>query len=400
MKYKLTLFSLYLLLFAQSSDAGSIFSRSGIGLIRYGAGASTFGMGGIGITGINQNTLPYLNPAGLAFFNLTRFEGSFSYENAAVDFPDDEARFVRAVFNSFQAVFPVKSGYSLGVGLQPYSDVSFTLSRSVEFSEETATETLSGSGGLQRGFIQFGGRLASWLAAGAALDVYFGNIRKTWRVFFAEGSAYANTRVQMSSYLAGVGAHTGILVRVARWLETGAVVYFPATLERRLKVTPTFNTGDVMAEVSGHVRLPLSWGYGVTFEPNPRFQAGIELFFQRWSDVDPDEFFSIQPVNTSRIASGLSYLPSTDPLAGFFSHLIYKLGFNTTTLPYTDGTNEQIRETVFGLGVGIPFNFNISRLDLGIEYGWRGDIDRQGAKETVLRMVVGITGGEKWFVRR
>ncbi|MFQ5486719.1 MAG: hypothetical protein ACE5DO_15500, partial [Desulfobacterales bacterium] len=67
-----------------NSPAGSIFSRRGIGILRYGVSTMAVGMGGIGIANANRNTLPYLNPAGLSFFDLTRFEGSFYFENADV----------------------------------------------------------------------------------------------------------------------------------------------------------------------------------------------------------------------------------------------------------------------------------------------------------------------------
>jgi hypothetical protein len=388
---------LLLMLCANHAFASSIFSRRSIGLLRYSPSTISMGMGGVGIATISSSALPYLNPAGLSSFNLTRFEGSFYFENADVSFSGDEARFSRATFNSFQAVFPIKTGYALGIGLIPFSDVSYKISRDVDFPETSAVESISGTGGLERGFIQLGGRIGNWLAFGAGFDVYFGRIERTWRLIF-DSSEYNHSIDEISSYIDGVGGHAGFIFKLGKYVDAGTVFYFPASLKAETKTK--FNFNDESEKKMSTVKLPFSHGYGVNFNPNSRFQAGFDLFFQSWSAISPEEFFASKTDDTYRLGMGVSYKPSNDPLAGFFSKITYRMGFHTSTLPYLTGNDEQLRESLFSFGFSLPFNFNISKIDFGMEYGIRGSIDINGAEETVFRFVIGVTGGERWFVRR
>lgn len=388
---------LLLMLCANHAIAGSIFSRRGIGLLRYSPNTIAMGMGGVGIASISNSALPYLNPASLSSFNLTRFEGSLYFENADVSFSGDEARFSRATFNSFQIVFPIKSGYGLGIGLQPYSEVSYKLSRDVDFPETSAVESINGTGGLERGFIQLGGRVGNWLAFGAGFDVYFGRIERTWRLIF-DSSEYNNSVDEVSSYINGVGGNVGLIFKLGKYVDAGAVFYFPANLENETKTK--FNFEDESEKRRSTVNLPFSHGYGINFIPNSRFQAGFDLFFQSWSAISPEEFLASKTDDTYRLGLGVSYKPSNDPLSGFFSKLTYRMGFHTSTLPYLTENDEKLRESLFSFGFSIPFNFNISNLDFGMEYGKRGSIDLGGAEETVFRFIIGVTGGEKWFIRR
>lgn len=396
-KFIAAFFFLLLLLSYGSSLAGSIFSRSGIGLPRYGISTMAIGMGGIGMANANRNTLPYLNPAGLSFIDLTRFEGSFYFENADVTFSGDEARFSRATFNSFQVVFPVKNGFGLGIGLLPFSTASYKFSRTVDFDESSALESLTGSGGLERGFIQVGGKISNWLAIGAGFDVYFGRLEKTWRLIF-DNPEYTSSIDEISSYIDGIGGHAGLFLNIGKYVDAGAVFYFPTTLEAETKTI--FRFGEQTERQISNVKVPFSHGYGLTIVPNARFQAGVDLFLQSWSGIEPEDFLATQTENTFRLGFGISYQPSNALLAGFFSRMTYRLGFNTSTLPYVSNSGEQLRENLLAFGFSVPFNFNISKIDFGFEYGKRGSLDVHNAEETVFRFVVGITGGEKWFVRR
>ena len=50
-------------------------------------------------------------------------------------------------------------------------------------------------------------------------------------------------------------------------------------------------------------------------------------------------------------------------------------------------------------GLGFPFHNNGGRVDLAIEYGFRGDLETTLYKEKLLRISASISGGELWFQR-
>lgn len=380
----------------QTAAASSIFSRTGVGIIRYNPGAMAMGMGGVGLADANVLSIPHLNPAGLSFTSLTRFEGSFLFENTDVTFSADDARFAKATFNTFRVIFPVKSGFGLGLGLEPFSDVAYKLVRPVEYEGNSGAESLTGSGGLQHGFIELGGKITNWLRVGASFDAYFGRIENTWRLIFDDPSFNPSVD-ETSTYIDGIGGHVGLILQLGKHVDAGAVFYFPTTLTAETQ--RVFQFGDQTEKQVSDLKLPFAHGYGLTITPYARFQAGVDLFLQSWSDIQPDEFLSVAVDNTYRLGVGLAYTPSTEFLAGFLSRLTYRAGFNTSTLPYLNANGDQIHENLVSFGLGVPFNFGVSKIDFGFEYGKRGSLEKFGAEEKIFRFVLTVTGGERWFLR-
>ncbi|RMD94657.1 MAG: hypothetical protein D6814_14260 [Calditrichaeota bacterium] len=376
--------------------ADSIFSQQGIGLNRYYTSVASVGMGGAGIASFNPFTLHYMNPAALSFFKLTRFDGSMLIENINVKLPNQTGRFANSNFNSIQVAIPLKTGYAIGFGLQPYSLVAFELSGPVETPAYRAMQTLEGSGSVTRGFLRFGGRIGKNFAYGLGMDVYFGRIQRTWRLNF-ETSGFRNTRDQVSSYIRGLSGHIGVIAKLSAKLNAGAVVYFPATLDYTTDITLVFGPRTDMTE--GKVKLPLSHGYGINYHPSNKWQLVADVFLQSWGDIAPEDIFNAQTANTVVGAVGAEYTPTLDQTKFLIKRMSYRVGFRTRKLPYLDTNGEAVHENVFTFGVTLPYYFYRSKIDFGFEVGKRGSLSKNTAEETIFRMVVGFTSGEKWFKR-
>ncbi len=390
-----------LLISASSASASSIYSRFGIGLVQHFSLSRTIGMGGVGIATLSSSALPYMNSAALPYITGTRFDGSLRYENANINFPNNEGSLANASFNSFQVVFPVKKGYGLGIGLQPYSVVSFRISQEVEFpgSTSTATESLTGIGGLQRGFVHFGGTLGKHFSYGAGMNVFFGGVEKTWRVIPTDDS-FSPTRDITNSHIRGLGWNTGLVFRANNHISLGAVFQFPTSLGTRTRVE--YATGRITPEVTSDTKLPFSHGYGFYLVPTTKWRFGGEVYLQNWSDVESQEIFESTTVNTRRISAGFGYTPSNKPFSGFFERMTYSAGLILAKLPYTEtgASVNEIQERLLTLGMAVPFNANRGKLDFGIAIGKRGSLDKNSAEETIFQFTAAVTGGEIWFIRR
>lgn len=384
---------------AVSLLAGSLFSRNGIGLPLYYAGSHSIGMGGIGIAAVSPLSPAYLNPAAVSLTGMTRFDASYVFENADVTVAASEAgSFENAFFNSFQIILPIKAEtIGLGIGLQPYSVASYQASASAEVNGQPATQTLTGSGGLQRGFLQLGVRPTKWLAVGAGANIYWGRVNRTWR-FVYSSTSFAPTVDEISNHMSGLGAFAGVLININDKVSLGAIAHAPTTLDTETRkryffVRPT----DV---TDSETKLPFSHGYGVAFTPNPRFTLSGELFMQSWGSIDAKEMFSAATTNSMRAAAGIAFTPSTDVFAGFFSRMTYRLGGALYTLPYLSSNGEEVKEQLFSFGIGVPFNRQVGKLDMGLEFGKRGSLSDNGTEESLVRFTLALTGGERWFMTR
>ena len=58
-----------------------------------------------------------------------------------------------------------------------------------------------------------------------------------------------------------------------------------------------------------------------------------------------------------------------------------------------------ISEYIGTAGMGIPFYGGYGRIDFGIGYGKRGELESNRVEESFIQFFLTITGGEKWFVR-
>ncbi|KAA3618161.1 MAG: hypothetical protein DWQ05_08980 [Calditrichaeota bacterium] len=373
-------------------QANSLYSRFGIGILRPYAGASYFGQGNIGIASYSPIALQYLNPASLAFLKRTRFEGSFLYEQADVKIGSAEGKFSDSGFNTLHIGIPMTRGYALSFGLMPYSIISNNYEDIVEGSYRSE---LVGTGGLERAFLRLSGQIGKRFSYGAGLDVYFGRLERTWRVFYDDAS-YVRTEDITSTTAIGMGGHAGILLQVSEKISLGAVMTAPATLSTKRQEDYVFRTENSIIE--GEMKLPFIQGYGVNYRPNEKVTVLADFEAGNWGSLDKDDILGAETTNTTRYGIGLEYAPSRKLYASLLKKMSYRIGFNAGNLPYLlDG--KKIDEKFFTAGLTLPYNAFNSQLEIGMEYGKRGSQSEIGSEETVFRFVFGIASGEKWFNR-
>ena len=86
-----------------------------------------------------------------------------------------------------------------------------------------------------------------------------------------------------------------------------------------------------------------------------------------------------------------------------------KVGSFTTIKVDYQGTQKstQLSEYAFSLGAGFPVGRSYvpgtrtaSMINVGLEYGQRGTIDNGLIKENFIRVRVGFTINDEWFIKR
>jgi hypothetical protein len=131
---------------ADSSLAGSVYSRHGIGLLYYRDGVRAAGMGGIGLAIPDSVSITFLIPLH-GVLTLTRFQGDFLYERSSIDLNRASGLFHDANVNSFSLAVPIKRGYVVAFGVQPYSRSEYEFYKSGNDSTKLYVENLKAAAG-------------------------------------------------------------------------------------------------------------------------------------------------------------------------------------------------------------------------------------------------------------
>ncbi len=385
---------LLLVMFSGSAFAQSIYSRHGIGLLRYRDGVRSIGMGGIGLAGTDSVYAYFLNPATMGKLNLTRIQGDFLYERASIDLPGTNGLFHDANINSLSLAFPVKRGYVFAFGVQPYSRSEFEFNQNKGDSAASYVEILRGTGGLNEFYLAFAGTFGT-VRAGLTADFYFGRINRVWRVNFTS-ETLRNTEDVTNNHVTGFGLHLGAQTQLGKW-SLGAAAGLPTRLSVGAELTTI--TGFTSDTSESKLKLPLWWGLGVGYAPNRHWLLGADWRTQRWSTVKPEEFFGARGVDSFDLGFGVEATPSVEALAGYFKRLSYRVGGAFRQLPYEEPAGKKIHEWTATFGLGLPFTGGYNRIDLALEIGKRGSLSSNVAEEKIVMIRAAIVGSERWFQR-
>jgi len=383
---------------AGSVEAGSIYSRFGIGVPRYYVSARAFAMGGAGVAVASNTSLNYINPAALSYFTVTMIDASALSEKTDVRVPNaNKGEFSNTIFNGFMALVPLQGGLVVSLGMQPYSFVSYDFSSPLVTDNFQATQSLIGEGSLTRGFLKLGVGITHWLRLGVGADFYLGRIKRTWR-FFYDTPGYEASRDAISSSIQGMSGHAGVLLDFGKRLKVGATIMLPANLRSTTEIRYIF--GETEEVSSNAVGLPFGQVYGIAYAPIANLEIVADYSMQSWGSIAPEKMFGASMVNTSQAAVGFEILPTLKRSVPFYKRMRYRAGAKISKLPYLDIQGEEVNERFLTFGFSFPHAPNRSVLDFGFEFGKRGKSSMNAAEESIFRVVASITSGEKWFVRR
>jgi hypothetical protein len=379
----------------ESSFAGSIFSRRGIGLLATRDNVRAIGMGGVGIALGDSISFYFFNPAGMSRVNFTRVQGEFRYERASIDLAGinrGEALLSDANVNSFALAIPLEPGTVLAFGVRPYSNTDFQ-SGNID-SNRTYVETLSSVGGVSELYLTFAKKFGAW-RVGATTDFYFGRINRIWELSYFS-SEYQNSEDISNHHFSGIGLHGGVQTQFGPW-HVGTAMGMPIelTVKNELHTLSGYNSEITKSSL----KLPFWLATGIGLAPNRHWLFSADFRQQRWSFVNPQDLFGDQGVDSYELGLGAEVIPSFDPLAGFFKRMHLRVGGNFQQLPYEEPAGKKVRQWTMNLGLGLPFGGGYNRIDFAVGWGQRGSLSENLVKEDIVFFHASIVGSERWFQR-
>lgn len=390
--------------FTQNS---STYSRLGLGDIEYSYSARRLGMGQLGVSIADEDFINSLNPAGWYKLSKTRIEFGLYYNGMFLSDNNKSSYFAETEFSGFTVAFPVSRLYGIGIaaGLVPFSNVSYDVEQTFNIDDPYKL-TYQGSGGLTKLFVGTSYKLPFNLVVGTSLDYYFGNLKYKSRIEFTESSA-SYAEYENIYRPEGVGVTFGFISPDISFsadsnsitdFRFGGSISYVGSIDLDTVLTSLSSTSsDTISHGKTKADVPIRLSLGVNAVFNKEYLLSLDYTYQPWSDYKIGGINQPGLRNSHKISVGFEYKP-IEELGTFWEQIIWRAGLSFEGTQY-QVNNEGINQYSVSAGLSMPIS-NDNTLDLGILYAMRGTTDSDLIKANVIRLSLGISFGELWFVRR
>lgn len=391
--------------FAQSS---STFSRSGLGDMMYSFSARRVGMGDLGIAVSDEDFIGTLNPASWGRLNRTRIEFGANWNGLTVKQNGLSSFYSELDFSGFAFAFPISKKYGAGgaLGIVPFTNVSYKAKQNIQ-SIENYDITYEGSGGLSKIFLGGSYMLPFNVTLGASLDYYFGNINYNSKANFTQESSY-DAEYNRTFRPKGIGGTFGLIspdingtlkIGGISDVRFGLAVNYISNLETDSSLTSvsTFYTDTIgISIVDMHV--PERIMAGISFVAKQTNLFTLDYAFQPWSKFSLNGKTDANLRDAHKFSLGYEYRPQRDNYSGFWQQIMYRVGLSYEQTQYLIN-NSGINQYTFSLGTSFPIALE-NTIDIGLQYLIRSGDNSSLLKENTIRVNIGISLGDYWFIRQ
>lgn len=410
--FLLTVFTIFISISLANAQNGSAYSRYGIGDINYGYSPKMLGIGDIGVTQLDPDHIITTNPASWAALFKTRLELSLGYKG--VDVGDNFGNYFTSEteFKGFTFGFPVSRDNGIGVvaGLIPFSQVSYKAIKTFESNDVNMPSyqvSYEGKGGISKMFLGSSVNLPIGFIGGATLDYYFGNLRYYSNLEFINSTSNINTIFENNHRATGFGSTVGIispdlsgLINLQSFsnIRLGLSVNYISDLDADTLLTATSHTlVDTFANNPTTMHIPLRINSGISFALGYSYRFNVDYVYQPWGKFTLGGLKDNNLRNAQRISAAFEYVPIRNAGMSVWEQIIWRGGLSFEETQYKFNGKGIDQFSVFG-GFTFPLGVDNS-LDLGIQYAMRGTKDNNLLQENFLKIYIGISFGELWFLR-
>ena len=397
------------LLFAQSSSS---YSRYGLGDVDYSYSVRKMGMGQLGVSIADIDFISTLNPASLYRISKTRIEFSLNYKGTFLANDVQKNYFAETDFGGFAVGIPVSNKYGIGValGLIPFTNVSYKAVESVSSSNTLVGDYVieySGNGGLSKVFISSSYLLPIDMSIGASLDYYFGNMKYNSRVDFKNSTSFSS-EYERSYQNRGIGSTIGFISPdISKLLELNSISDFrlglAVNLFSNIKDDTLFTAKsvvgiDTLNSGRGEIDIPTKLSLGLSFVLSKKYLFSLDYSTQSWSNYRINGGSSSELRDAYKISSGFEYRPLRELGSTFWEQIIFRAGLSYEQTQYLI-FNKGINQYSVSLGASLPLS-NENTLDFALMYSRRGTKELNLLQEDIIKLGIGFSLGELWFLRQ
>jgi hypothetical protein len=388
-------------LMAQNSTSSPL-SIFGIGEIEFRDFGVSSGIGNASIGLRTRNFLNHRNPAGLGGIDTLKFIFDFSGSVKFSTFSTSVARERATNFNfkNLAAGFRVTKRWTVSVGLSPYTNVGYNISKpqEIEGSFDRFEAIYTGDGGINKFYWNNSVELLKGLTAGISASYYFGTITRNEaaqsivisetmtanRIDFDFGMQYSRLFQQ----------HTRVTVGSVYGYKSDFKLYQHQTVSNR-------NSGYLLKDEKVPDKksfLPESYGVGFSVwrnKNNAEWLFSADYYQQNWS-VNKERLRGIAYADSRMYSAGIQLTPNTKRPGGYMEIIRYQAGvcYNES---YMAINGHQLKDYSVSAGVGLPFFRGMSYVNVSAIFGQSATGFRGGIKENYALLSISLSLIESWF---
>jgi hypothetical protein len=396
-----------------STKENDPYSRYGIGEPITGTNVLNRGMGYLSTAYQNATAINTENPASYASLKRTTYEAGFTGSARTLKFDGTSVSTGSASFAYLRMGIPLGKNAGMALGLQPQTRVFYNaVDSNIIPGLGRSASIYNGEGGLNYAFIGGAGSIGGF-SFGANFGYMFGNIRNSSRLVNADTSHVLNsdfssiTRYGGLYYKLGVQYHdslsNGIHLRLGATATLGQNINgsresYSSTYQiiSGLEMLDTAYGG---AGISGKLRIPATYSIGAQLGGS-NWSLGVDAYRTDWKDYSNyevrDTFLKDQ---SYRFNVGGEYTPDPMSVYSYFSRVTYRLGVYYGT-DYVNLRNTDLNYYGVTIGASFPFKNSLDRLHTALEFGRRGSESNGLVAMNYLRLHLGISLNDRWFIKR
>lgn len=396
--------------FAQRSNS-SPYSFFGIGDESDQKTVEEISMGKIGTAFNSSYQLTFSNPAALAHLRVTTF--MLAGENKLLMVNDGtNTESASAASLSYMAIgIPIGNKAGFSFGLQPNTTVGYSLLQELS----NGSNLFSGDGGTNRVFLGFGYKLPKNISIGLEAAYIFGNIENMLlnRQDDVQFATMHKTDAEITGFTAKVGIQYNKKINDKLTLKAGGVVNLKNDLsnEGNEYLFSLDNIGGgivrprdtiINNSFTNTVKTPLKTTLSVGLGQENKWYAGVEYSFQGALEIANDVLGQSTITsfdNSNRVSIGGLFTPKFNSITNYWQRVTYRAGVNFKQTGLVINSTA-INDFGISFGVGLPVGQQLSNLNLGFEFGKRGEISNGLIKENYLNFRLSLTLNDRWFRKR
>jgi len=408
------------------------------GLSAYGVGEKThnsdpasLALGNSSFFSGNSKHISIDSPSSLWRSALTRFSihSGFNYLSTA-KYPDQ----YQQNLTSFSILFPVGIKKVFGFGLQPIYRSNKLNITDEDFKFIGADESITGApiaykntyaidGGISELFLLYSQKLTHNISGGIKYSLLFGNQSSNGELYtydvqfdtLSSGGLLINEFVDNEDTLYAK-ANNGVMTEINKYRKfsgssisaegryanekhefvVNLILNGKIDVETTNQLTMVNSTSTNTFENSGtNVSSDIGFGYRYKILNN----SGITMEIHNKSPVNIPEnaaIFSIMPPGEESIHFG-GYYQIRNSKIGYWNNLNMRGGAYAKKLEFTDGVFKDVGGTI---GFGLEYLGNTQSIDFAFRFGRKDSRLIIGEYEKYISFHIGITTGEKWFMKR
>lgn len=410
---------------AAQSGTNSPYSQYGLGLMAEQGQGFNRGMNGLSYGLSQHNQINSQNPASYSSIDSLSFifDVGASFQNANIKEGNNKINAKNANFEYAVAGLRLAKNLGLSFGILPYSNIGYDYYTSQYIGSSTSsyhTETYSGSGGLHQGYVGLGYQLFKGLSLGVNVSYIWGDYTKSLVSSYSESSINTLSKYYTATTHAfkfDLGAQYTIPIAKKYALTVGAVYGFGHKMSGNadcnvISTNSSTSVSDTATyTIQKGLSIPTHIGVGLALRHGDKWTIGVDYSLQKWGSVEYP-VYSVDNNNTAsyHLASGLlkdrhkvilggEYVPN-ELSRNFFNRVHYRFGASYAT-PYikVNGADGP-KEYSLSAGFGIPIiNTYDNRSLLNISGQWVHSSANGLITENYLRINIGITFNERWFMK-